>query len=47
MYRVLGAKEQFRSILYRDTGHVHTPAMRKETLAWFDRWLKPGGKSPR
>ena len=41
VYSVLGAKDHFRSVVYKDTGHVHTPAMRKETLAWFERWLRP------
>ncbi len=41
VYRLLGAAEKFRSVLYPDIGHAHTPAMRAETLAWFDRWLRP------
>jgi lysophospholipase L1-like esterase len=41
VYAALDARDCFRSVLYKDTGHVHTPAMRKETLAWFARWLKP------
>jgi dienelactone hydrolase len=40
VYRTLGAGEKFKSILYPDTGHVHTPEMRAETLAWFGKWLK-------
>ena len=40
VYAVLGAKDRFRNILYPDTGHLVTPAMRAETIAWFDRWLK-------
>jgi dienelactone hydrolase len=45
VYAALGAKERFRSVLYQDTGHVYTPAMRKELLAWLGRWLgPPGGK---
>jgi len=40
VYKTLGAGEKFKSILYADTGHVHTPAMRAETLAWFAKWLK-------
>lgn len=46
MYETLGAKERFRGVLYKDTGHVYTPEMRREMLAWFARWLqneKPGG----
>lgn len=41
VYEVLGAKEKFKNVLYKDTGHLVTPEMRAETLAWFDRWLKP------
>lgn len=40
VYRTNGAPEKFRSIVYPDTGHVYTPAMRLEMLAWFERWLK-------
>jgi lysophospholipase L1-like esterase len=42
VYKVLGAEDRFRSVLYPDTGHVYSPEMRKETLAWFEKWLKPG-----
>lgn len=42
VYRALGASDRFKSILYQDTGHVYTPQMRAEMLAWFARWLKPG-----
>jgi dienelactone hydrolase/lysophospholipase L1-like esterase len=41
VYAALGAKERFKSILYKDTGHVYTPRMRKEMLGWFARWLEP------
>jgi dienelactone hydrolase len=41
VYRTLGAADAFHSILYPDTGHVYTPEMRLEMLAWFKRWLKP------
>ena len=40
VYGVLDAKDRFRNILYPDIGHVVTPEMRAETIAWFDRWLK-------
>jgi lysophospholipase L1-like esterase/dienelactone hydrolase len=40
VYAALGAKERYRSVLYPDTGHVHTAAMREETFKWFDQWLK-------
>src|SRR5262249_50357486 len=39
----LGAREPFKSILYPGIGHTYTAPMRTEMLAWFDRWLKPGG----
>jgi lysophospholipase L1-like esterase/dienelactone hydrolase len=42
VYTALGAEDRFRSVLYPDVGHAYTPQMRKETLAWFERWLKPG-----
>jgi dienelactone hydrolase/lysophospholipase L1-like esterase len=41
VYSALGQRDHFRSVRYADTGHVYTPAMRAEMLAWFDRWLKP------
>lgn len=34
--------EEKVSIVYPDTGHVNTPEMRAEMLAWFGRWLKQG-----
>jgi lysophospholipase L1-like esterase/dienelactone hydrolase len=44
VYRTLGVPERFKSVLYRDTGHVYSADMRAQMLAWFDRWLKPAGK---
>jgi hypothetical protein len=41
VHAAVGAKERFASIRYKDVGHQHTPAMRKETLAWLERYLKP------
>lgn len=40
VYDVLGAKDRFKNVLYKDTGHLVTPEMRAETLAWFEKWLK-------
>ena len=40
VYKAVGADERFRSVRYGDIGHTYTPAMRKEMLAWFDRWLR-------
>jgi dienelactone hydrolase len=42
VYRAVGAPDRFKSIVYPDTGHVYTPEMRAEMLAWFERWLKAG-----
>jgi dienelactone hydrolase len=40
VYSAVGASERFRSVLYPEVGHTVTPEMRKELLAWFDRWLR-------
>jgi len=40
VYAALGAGERMRSILYPEIGHAYTPAMRREMLDWFARWLK-------
>lgn len=40
VYAAAGAKDKFRSVRYPDVGHTYTPEMRREMLAWFDRWLK-------
>lgn len=40
VYKALGAAEKFRNVLYPGVGHTYTPEMRKEMLAWFERWLK-------
>ena len=40
VYKTLGAEDKFRSVLYKDIGHTYTPEMRKEMLAWFEKWLK-------
>jgi dienelactone hydrolase/lysophospholipase L1-like esterase len=46
VYAVLGQRDHFRSVRYADVGHVYTPAMRAEVLAWFECWLKPEGRPP-
>ena len=40
VYQAVGSTDRFRSVRYPDIGHTYTPEMRKEMLAWFDRWLK-------
>jgi dienelactone hydrolase/lysophospholipase L1-like esterase len=39
VYRALGAGERFSSVLYPETGHTYTAAMRAAALEWFARWL--------
>jgi hypothetical protein len=43
VYKATGYPEGMRSVLYPQVGHTYTPQMRAEMLAWFERWLKPGG----
>ncbi|HEV3384945.1 MAG TPA: alpha/beta hydrolase family protein [Gemmata sp.] len=40
LYGTVGASEKFKSSRYPDIGHSYTPVMRKEMLAWFEKWLK-------
>ncbi len=40
LFKAVGAEEKFKSIRYPDIGHTYTPEMRKEMLAWFEKWLK-------
>jgi len=40
VYKAVGADARFHSVRYPDIGPTYTPAMRKEMLAWFDRWLR-------
>lgn len=48
VYAAVGAPDRFRSVLYPEVGHTVTPEMRRELLAWFDRWLHPAtpGSTP-
>lgn len=39
VYSLYGNKENFRSIIYRDTGHVFTDEMKVEMLRWFEKYL--------
>lgn len=40
-YKALGAGDRHKNILYPEVGHSYTPEMRREMLAWFQRWLTP------
>lgn len=44
VYDALGAGERFRAVVYPRTGHVYTPEMWSETLAWLDRHLGSASK---
>lgn len=40
VYRLYGKPEAFKGVLYPGVGHVYTPEMWKEMLAWMDAALK-------
>ncbi len=40
VYRLHGAADRFRGVLYPGVGHVYTPEMWREMTAWFDRHLR-------
>jgi dienelactone hydrolase len=39
LYTQYGHPEQFRSVIYANTGHEYLPEMKAETIAWFERFL--------
>ncbi len=39
-YQLYGKEDQFQSLIYPGLGHVYTPEMWAQTLAWLDRHLK-------
>lgn len=41
VYRLYGQAENFRSVVYQDTGHEYLPEMREEMVAWFVKHLRP------
>jgi dienelactone hydrolase/lysophospholipase L1-like esterase len=40
VYKAVGAADRFKSVRYPDVGHTYTLEMRREMLAWFDKWLR-------
>lgn len=40
VYELYGKGERFRGLVYRGVGHEYTAQMWRETLEWFDLWLK-------
>jgi len=43
-YRLYGKEEDFQSRIYEGLGHVYTPEMWAQTLAWLDQHLKNAQK---
>jgi cephalosporin-C deacetylase-like acetyl esterase len=39
LYRLHGKPDNFRSVIYKDTGHEYLPEMREEMVAWFEKHL--------
>jgi dienelactone hydrolase len=44
VYSLYNQKDNFKSIIYPNTGHVFTDEMKIEMLRWFDKHLRGGGK---
>jgi hypothetical protein len=42
MYRLYNKSDQFRSVVYKNTGHEYLPEMKEEMLRWFDKYLPLG-----
>ena len=40
VYSLYKKSENFKSIIYRNTGHVYTDEMKMEMLDWFNKYLK-------
>lgn len=43
MYKLYGEEENFRSVLYHETGHEYLPEMKEEMLEWFRAHLPVDG----
>ena len=39
VYSLYGKTDNFRSVVYRNTGHEYLPEMKDEMVQWFDRHL--------
>ena len=40
VYSLYGKEENFKSVIYENTGHVYTDQMKMEMLRWFEKNLK-------
>ena len=41
VYKLHGKEGQFRSVVYKNTGHEYLPEMKEEMTRWFERYLPP------
>jgi len=41
VYRLYGKPENFRSVVYKNTGHEYLPEMHTEMMAWMEKHLTP------
>jgi dienelactone hydrolase len=41
VYKMYGRDDQFRSVVYKNTGHEYLPEMKEEMTRWFERFLPP------
>jgi len=39
LYKLHGKPDNFRSVIYKDTGHEYLPEMRAEMVEWFEKHL--------
>jgi dienelactone hydrolase len=39
VYQLYGKAENFKSVIYKDTGHEYLPEMKEEMAAWFEKHL--------
>ncbi len=46
-YRLYGKEQDFRSIVYQNTGHEYLPEMKTEVADWFEKHLSPAQASKR
>ncbi|MCY3022422.1 MAG: dienelactone hydrolase family protein, partial [Planctomycetota bacterium] len=42
VYTLYGKPENFRNVVYKNTGHEYLPEMKAEMIAWFEKHLGPG-----
>jgi fermentation-respiration switch protein FrsA (DUF1100 family) len=45
VYRLYGRPDNFRSVVYKNTGHEYLPEMKDEMVEWFERHLSGAQES--